>query len=108
MTGSKMRVWLKVTLVVVGLLLTAVPLSVDAQQPYNTATTSTDKSLGNGQYETTSGLVYHLAGQKDIALMKARDGVRNPAQDYNVIINGHGTGLTPPTEEGYSSIFRNM
>ena len=31
-------------------------------------------------------------------------GVAEPGKDYNVIINGHGTGLKPPTEEQWEKI----
>lgn len=46
--------------------------------------------------------VYHLATQYDIQKMKDEIGVRDPDKDYNVIVDGFGTGVAPPTEESWS------
>ncbi len=45
--------------------------------------------------------VYHFANRGDINEMKNKIGVRDPEVDYNVIVNGFGTGLAPPTEESW-------
>jgi len=38
---------------------------------------------------------------KDIMQMMKKWGVREPGKNYNVIVDGHGTGLAPPTLEEY-------
>ncbi|MEF8874470.1 MAG: PKD domain-containing protein, partial [Candidatus Thermoplasmatota archaeon] len=40
--------------------------------------------------------------------MKAEIGVRESEKDYNEIINGHGTGYAPPSEEMYEKMTQNM
>ncbi len=40
----------------------------------------------------------------EISNMKSKIGVRKPGQNYNIIINNHGTGLAPPTEEEWELI----
>ncbi|HPR41818.1 MAG TPA: C1 family peptidase [Candidatus Methanofastidiosa archaeon] len=49
-------------------------------------------------------IVEHKATARDIEYMKSMDGVYDPDTDYNVIIDGHGTGLVPPTEEEWESM----
>ena len=41
----------------------------------------------------------HLAGSSDIAKLKALWGAFDENTNYNPIIDGHGTGMRPPTEE---------
>jgi len=42
---------------------------------------------------------YHLLTAEEGDQMMAEAQVRDDAADYNVLIDGHGTGLTPPTEK---------
>jgi PKD repeat protein len=46
----------------------------------------------------------HLATRNDIDAMKAKIGVRDPDKNYNIIYDGHGTGLAPPTEEEWEAM----
>ncbi|PIV69079.1 MAG: hypothetical protein COS08_05410, partial [Euryarchaeota archaeon CG01_land_8_20_14_3_00_38_12] len=46
----------------------------------------------------------HIATKEDIENMKGRIGVRDQNKDYNIIIDGHGTGLAPPTEEEWDEM----
>ena len=46
---------------------------------------------------------YHIMTGKDIESLKEKIGVRNPKKNYNILIDGHGTGLAPPTEREYES-----
>ncbi len=55
------------------------------------STTSTDEN-----YQT------RIMTQSDIEELKDNIGVYQPGKDYNELINGHGTGLTPPSEEDYN------
>jgi C1A family cysteine protease len=48
--------------------------------------------------------VSHLATKEEIESMKAGIGVRDFAKNYNIIVDGHGTGLTPPTEQEWDAM----
>ena len=43
----------------------------------------------------------------DIPALMARWGVAQPGRNYNVIIDGHGTGDVPPSREGYLAMVGN-
>ena len=47
---------------------------------------------------------YHLATEEDIDALRLKTGVREPGRNYNLIVNGHGTGAAPPTEEELTSL----
>jgi len=49
-------------------------------------------------------IISHLATQNDIDTIIARYGVRDKNKNYNVIINGRGTGFAPPAEEDYEQM----
>jgi len=46
----------------------------------------------------------HRATPQDIQFLKQKMGTYEGGRTYNVIIDGHGTGLAPPTEEGWQDI----
>ncbi len=46
----------------------------------------------------------HLMTENDIEELKANVGMYQPGKDYNEIVNGHGTGLAPPTAEEYEEL----
>ena len=48
--------------------------------------------------------VSHLATKEEIKLMKGRIGIRDPAKNYNIIVDGHGTGLSPPTKQEWGAM----
>ncbi len=53
-------------------------------------------------------LVYHKMTDSEMLAYKAIFGVRDAATDYNVLIDGHGTGKAPPTEEAYDALVGQM
>lgn len=55
-------------------------------------------------YPPTKTYLSHFATPSDIQLLKSTLGVRDPDRNYNLIIDGHGTGAAPPTEEEYNSL----
>ncbi len=69
---------------------------------------TSEKDLDIGQstsviYHEDENKVYHFATRQDIDKLKAQIGVREPGKNYNMIVDGHGTGLAPPTEESWES-----
>ena len=56
---------------------------------------SKDKNDMNAQFIITS----HPARQNEIDQLKNLYGVFDKNRNYNVIYDGHGTGLVPPTEK---------
>lgn len=51
-----------------------------------------------------NGVSYHLMTEQEMLSMRERIGVRQPGVDYNVLVDGHGTGLAPPTEEEWEKM----
>jgi C1A family cysteine protease len=50
----------------------------------------------------------HSITPSELLEMQAQLGVRDPQQDYNAIVDGHGTGLAPPTKEEWSSMAESL
>ncbi len=71
-----------------------------------------DTSILGDRYltgESSSGKYSsHLATKADVDALKARIGVRDPNKNYNVIVDGFGTGAAPPTEEEWDSLLGNL
>ena len=67
---------------------------------------------GNSKGETkTSGnliIKYHDATSSEIEKYKELIGTYSEDEEYNELVNGHGTGLTPPTKEGWDSMEGSM
>lgn len=49
----------------------------------------------------------HRITASDLKKMKEKIGVCEDPNDYNPVVNGHGTGLCPPTEEEWAQIAAN-
>ena len=47
---------------------------------------------------------YHSLTAAEMVDLSGRFGVHDPSLDYNTIIEGHGTGLAPPSSEGWQSM----
>ncbi|HTY46295.1 MAG TPA: hypothetical protein VMB46_01365, partial [Methanomassiliicoccales archaeon] len=91
------------------LLLFAVPML--AMLPANAAVTPTDSSLDKaslhapGESVTSAdGVQLHYASSDELAGMQNAIGTRVDGTDYNVQIDGHGTGLAPPSEEQWQQM----
>jgi len=54
--------------------------------------------------EEQARIVEHRITALELEEFKRRIGVREEGRNYNEIINGHGTGLRPPTEEEWAKI----
>ena len=56
------------------------------------------------------GIIYSMRtiDYRDVMRMMKKLGVRDPNKNYNVIIDGHGTGLAPPTLEDYVEMIGNV
>ncbi len=70
------------------------------QQQVNTINHQTTSSRGGDQDKYSS----HLATRQEIEALKARIGVREKDKNYNLIYDGLGTGLAPPTEEEWEAM----
>ena len=83
------------------MLLTTVPLGVGM-------TTSGDRSGDTSTAAEPTGsnitVDQHNMTDAELAALMANIGVRNDSQNYNQIIDGHGTGLAPPTLEQWYEI----
>jgi hypothetical protein len=57
-----------------------------------------------GIYMDGNGLTYaaHKMTSQEMLDMKKVVGVREPGRNYNILFDGHGTGLAPPTEEEWA------
>lgn len=47
---------------------------------------------------------FHLITSWEVEALKKVLGVYDPDRNYNLVIDGHGTGYAPPTEEDYSAM----
>ena len=47
---------------------------------------------------------YHLLTVPEMTDLSGRFGVHDPSLDYNTMIDGYGTGLAPPSSEGWQSL----
>jgi len=54
------------------------------------------------------GFRARLATQSDIQGFKCEWGVYEPGRNYNVVLEGHGTGDAPPTDEQYDALVGRM
>ena len=54
--------------------------------------------------ENSGNFISHIATQEDINKMKEQFGVFDKNKNYNIIYEGHGTGLAPPTENEWDSM----
>lgn len=89
----------KVAMLVVSvLLLTTATQFITA----NTSKCSIDNSMPTVFFENEQ-MIYHLASYEEIEEMKNKIGVKEPGKDYNIVINGKGTGLAPPTEDAWNN-----
>lgn len=57
---------------------------------------------------TGSSLSYHKMTTAEIAEYTTALGVRDPLADYNVLVDGHGTGKAPPAAEDYGRLAGSM
>ncbi|MFQ6127574.1 MAG: OmpL47-type beta-barrel domain-containing protein [Thermoplasmata archaeon] len=60
------------------------------------------------QSDSTFHYESHLVKAAEIENLKAVIGVRNPEKNYNVLIDGYGTGLAPPTEAEWQQMIGNL
>jgi C1A family cysteine protease len=60
------------------------------------------------KHTRTSEYRSHLITAQEIQELKQRIGVRDPLKNYNVIFNGLGTGLAPPTDQEWSAMVGNI
>jgi hypothetical protein len=66
--------------------------------------TSERTSLDNERIDGQAKIVEHRITTSELEKMKREIGVYEKGRDYNQIINGHGTGERPPTEEEWAQI----
>ncbi len=95
------------------LFLVLIAVMVGANIPITTPASEPALDLGMEEGTTTfvigedgEGLTYegHVATASDVIGMMGSCGVYDPSTDYNVMFDGLGTGLAPPTEEEYADM----
>ncbi len=68
------------------------------QQEFTDTKTSNPNELGVSEHKITS---------QELQEMKNEVGVQKEGKNYNQVVNGYGTGLSPPTAEEWSEIAEN-
>lgn len=83
-----------------------IPSGLEYSMDKNAIPSQSGSPSENGQYtnsyqviDKNASIQYHLLTEGEMADLKGNVGVREAGRDYDVIINGHGTGLAPPSEE---------
>jgi hypothetical protein len=56
------------------------------------------KQTRNSRYES------HIITQEEVLTLKEKVGVRDSNKNYNTIVEGHGTGLAPPTNSEWAAM----
>ncbi len=51
---------------------------------------------------------YHLLSEKEMKSLEKSVGVRDPNKNYNEIIDGHGTGLAPPSAKDWKHMVNHL
>ncbi|MEM0449148.1 MAG: C1 family peptidase [Methanomassiliicoccales archaeon] len=77
--------------------LYALALPPEANLELSACTSDSDRSM-------ISIPGHHLMTEAEMLQLKATLGVRQAGVDYNLIVDGFGTGLAPPTEEEYRAM----
>ena len=67
----------------------------------------TESSVYDGEHGTPV-FRFHKMTVEDASLLERALGSYDPSVDYNVIVDGHGTGLAPPTEHQLMSMVGDM
>ncbi len=67
----------------------------------------TQVGFNNQNVDSTTGLAQHKMSAAELQTYKDSAGTYQPEQNYNKIVAGYGTGLHPPTEEGWTEIAEN-
>jgi PKD repeat protein len=92
----------KKLILVIFLLMASLATPTGTQEAPSTSMPATAVEDGFVTYET------HLATSEDVAEMMEMGGVYDPDVNYNVLYDGLGTGLAPPTAEEYRSMVGNV
>jgi C1A family cysteine protease/PKD repeat protein len=78
------------------LLLSSVPAQVASHQA---------GPIESGHEPSTdASYSYHKMTSEEMSDLRERFGSRDDSRDYNVIVGGHGTGLSPPSAESWLSM----
>lgn len=72
-------------------------MQLSTQQSASTVLTSASQT----------SITQHKITLSELEKLKTSIGTFNSAQDYSQLVNGYGTGLTPPTEEEWASLAEN-
>jgi C1A family cysteine protease len=87
-------------LVVVALLLSSLSLAAAYPEPVSTMESKHLTAIQLPEIDHA----YHKLTVAEMNSLRDAFGVRDPSLDYNVVVDGHGTGLAPPSEESWESM----
>jgi len=76
--------------------------------PLAPVTSSDDTYAAPSEQPAGTQLAYHKMTDAEMLAYRAIFGVRDASTDYNVLVDGHGTGKAPPTEEAYDALVGQM
>jgi hypothetical protein len=91
--GSPFQTW---TLIVI--LIATSAFAFTGGQLTTVGSEAPARELADVQSDSAFQYESHAATAEDIEMLKAEFGVRDPQKNYNVLYDGFGTGLAPPTE----------
>ena len=65
-----------------------------------------DSTIFLDHFENDNSKYYisHMLTEAEVSVLKETVGVWDPDTNYNVLINGHGTGLAPPAKEEWAAM----
>jgi len=72
------------------------------------ASTISSETASISSNEASSGMKTHKLTSDEVSKLKKFIGVREQGKNYNKMVDGHGTGLAPPSNEEWNSMADNI
>ena len=91
-------------LINISLLLASIPVLVIAcQTAFGDSRLDGPTTLDDKVTQTT-----HKMTAAEMSMLRESNGIRDSSRNYNHLVNGHGTGLAPPTESEWQKMVGNV
>lgn len=77
---------------------------IDLTNPFANKNSIDIFNIESNKIRSSSFYSSHMLTETEVLALKKKVGVFDPNENYNHVVNGLGTGLTPPTEEDWCSM----
>jgi hypothetical protein len=83
---------------------TGVALNAGSAEKFSHSSSQTSVETKNTNAQEQANVFGHWITPSDLAKLKSRIGTSSEDENYNQLIDGHGTGLQPPSDEQWAKI----